>query len=62
MSAEIIPLPSRIDADAAWARYSELMRRWVDDEAARLDRGFCEEVTTAWADFRDAFLREQGRR
>lgn len=56
MTAVVAILPTDAAIEAAWERYVAITAQAVEDPCLMLDRAFCEQQVTAWADFRDLFL------
>lgn len=56
MSADIITLPTNQTVEAAWERYAELARALRANPDLRVDRGHCEALVLAWAEWRDLFV------
>jgi hypothetical protein len=57
VSDNIITLPTRPTADAAWARYQSFAKRLIDDPRLALDRGFMEQMHLADINWRKTFER-----
>jgi hypothetical protein len=53
----VVTLPTRATADAAWARYQGFAQRLIDDPRLSLDRGFMEQMHLADRAWREAFDR-----
>lgn len=49
-------LPTQLSAEAAWERYSALVRQATDDNRLWADRQHCEAVFRAHEEFRKVFL------
>jgi hypothetical protein len=57
VSDNVVPIPTRLTADAAWSRYRREAQRLLDDPGLLIDRRFREQLLLAEMAWRETFER-----